>query len=392
MPKVLFGVTVAMTAQAFLRDQMTALVDRGWDVHLACSPDDGTDSFQRLTDLRGVTLHPLAMARPPHPVRDARSFIAWLQLVRRLKPDIVVASTPKAGLLGTLAAKMRRVPARIYHVRGLRAEGLSGPLATISRASERIATHSATEVLVDSPSLLAVMHGNGLLPGDKGVVLGAGSCCGVDTDWFRPPTEDEREDARAAFGLKQNVVVVGFVGRLAVDKGIRELVTATEQAHEIDPRIRLLLVGPAEDDQALKNTMAKVHAASWALAPGRTADPRSIYWALDILCLPSYREGFPISPLEAQACALPVITTNATGCIDSIEPGVTGRVIPARNTSALTQAIAELTRDGLQRTAMGERARVRTEAEFDQRIVRGHVVRFVEGQALASGLAREADE
>ena len=378
MPRVLFGVTVAMTAQAFLRDQMTALADRGWDVHLACSPDDGTDSFQRLADLRGVTLHPLSMARPVQPLQDVKSLIAWLHLVRDLKPDIVVASTPKAGLLGTLAAKVRRVPARIYHVRGLRAEGLSGPMAAISRASERLATHAATEVLVDSPSLLAAMHGEGLLPHDKGVVLGAGSCCGVDTDWFRPPTDDERQDARDAFGFPQHEVVVGFVGRLAVDKGVRELVAATEQARASDRRIRLLLVGPTEDGDALADTIAKVEDADWATVSGRTSDPRSIYWALDIFCLPSHREGFPIAPLEAQACGLPVITTDATGCIDSVEREITGWTVPVADASGLTKAILRLSTNQQERTAMGAKARTRAVDDFDARRVRHRVTEFLE--------------
>ena len=386
MPRVLFGVTVAMTAQAFLRDQMMALASDGWDVHLACSANDGTDAFAKLQGIQGITLHDLPMARPPRPVSDLNSLLQWLRLIKTVNPDIVVASTPKAGLLGTLAARMSRVPVRVYHIRGLRSEGLSGILARVSRASERLAIWSATHVLLDGLSLREAMRADRLLPDNMGTVLGQGSCCGVDTLWFRPPSNDERLKARADLGLQEDEIVIGLISRLNRDKGIRELITATHELHLADTRVRLLLVGPIEDDE-IRTDIAALLGAHWLVAPGLTTDPRSSYWALDIFCLPSYREGFPIAPLEAQACALPVVTTEATGCIDSIEPEVTGLLVPVRNVPALRDALARVTHDRALRVHMGQMARDRAIRDFERTAVCSRVVGFI--KQAAQGLPRQ---
>lgn len=376
MPRVLFGVTVPVTAQAFLRDQLTELAERGWDVHLVTSPDEG---FELLTDLPGVTLHAIPMRRPAAPVDDARSLARWRRLIRRLRPDMVVVSTPKAGLLGMIAARVARVPVRLYHIRGLRAEGLSGPAARISLASERLAIACSTDVLVDSPSLLRTLRKRGLLRSDQGVVLGAGSCCGVDTGRFRPPTATEREHARAEFGLGDEDLVVGFVGRLAVDKGVPELIEATERARQAEPRLRLLLVGPLEDVDALGVQVQRLQASDWAVVPGALSDPLAAYWACDVFCLPSHREGFPISPLEAQACGLPVITTTATGCIDSIAPHGTGIAIAPGSVGQLQAAISSLAADPAGARRMGADARARVVDQFDQVDVRTRFVDYVTG-------------
>lgn len=382
MPRVLFGVTVAMTAQAFLRDQLSTLAQQGWDVHLACSDEDGTDSFHQLSQMEGVTLHRLPMSRGPNPLRDALSLWSWLRLIRSLNPDLVVSSTPKAGLLGSVASWMSGIGARVYHVRGLRAEGLVGVLAVISRLSERIATTTATHVLVDSHSLLQAMRCRGLLPDSKGQVLGSGSSCGVDTDWFRPPTSTEREAARESLGLTSRDIVIGFLGRLAVDKGVRELMDACEILQQDDSHIKLICVGPIEDAEQLDEYLRRIRAKAWAKVVDRTEDPRSLYWAFDIFCLPSYREGFPIAPLEAQACGLPVVTTEATGCADSVEPEVTGSLVPPRDIHALATALSRLTSSAARRKAMGSAGRARAKREFSSSIVDERFIAFLDAAVL----------
>jgi glycosyltransferase involved in cell wall biosynthesis len=387
VPRVLFGVTVPVTALAFLRDQMSDLAERGWDVHLATSPDPG---FEHLVALPGVTVHPLPMKRDPDPASDLRSLLHWRRLIREIRPDIVVASTPKAGLLGMLAARQQNVPLRLYHVRGLRAEGLSGAVRRISLASERAAVWAATDVLCDSESLRDEMRALGLLQPDQGIVLGAGSCCGVDTAFFRPPSPEERSAARQALGAGQHEVVIGFVGRLATDKGVLDLLSAVRDLHATDRTVRLALVGPPEDD-ALAGPIAGATAQGWAFAPGAVADPRPSYWAFDLFCLPSRREGFPISPLEAQACGLPVVTTTATGCRDSVVDGTTGLLVPPADVPALHSALASLTDDSDRRTAMGRAAEGWVRASFEQSDVRGRFIAYLERLAQSAPSAEPTE-
>ncbi len=366
MPRILFGVTVPITALVFLRGQLTELAQQDWDVHLATSPIEG---FEDLTYVPEVTLHALPMKRPPAPLADAVSLLRWISLLRKVKPDVIVASTPKAGLLGMLAARFTRTPIRVYHLRGLRSEGLQGLPARLSWASERIAISCATSILCDSPSLLRKMRDLNLLSPKQGVVLGLGSCCGVDTDHFRPPSEAERRHARETLGLDPDTVAIGFIGRIVPDKGIPELLAALADVHANSPNLALVLVGPEES--------CDVHIpreAPWIHTVGSVQDVLPYLWALDILVLPSMREGFPVSLLEAQACELPVITTDATGCIDAVVDGVTGLVVPRRNVRALAAAIDYLDSNPDKREELGGNGRSWVVDHFHSESVRSNVI------------------
>lgn len=348
--RVVFGVTVPMTAQAFLVDQLADLVSRGWDVHLVTSPDEG---FSELTAIPGITVHAIPMRRDPSPIGDARSLAAWKKLLSLLKPDIAVASTPKAALLGMRAARACRVPVRVYHVRGLRLEGLSGMRKHLGRLAERITVRSATDVVCDSTSLREAMRAAGILHRDQGTVLGHGSCCGVDIVRFRQPSAEERAGARARLTCLPDATVVGFVGRITEDKGIADLIRAVQQVRTDKPNVSLALVGPTEAGADLRTMIEIGRTEGWLLTPGALSDPREAYWAFDIFCLPSLREGFPIAPLEAQACGLPVITTTATGCRDSIQDDVTGLLIAPSSVTSLAAAIHRLAADAELRARLG---------------------------------------
>lgn len=371
MARVVFGVTIPITAASFLRVQMGQMASRGWDVHLVSSPGSALDE---LAQALGVTVHALPMAREPRPLRDGSALGAWIRLLRKLRPDLVVASTPKAGLLGMLAARFAGVPHRVYHLRGLRAQGLHGALRAVSLASERVTIRNATDVLCDSPSLLDELRALGLLRRDQGVVLGAGSCCGIDVTRFRPPSCEERETARLGLGLPSEAVVIGFVGRLTEDKGVAELLTAVEGLAAADPRVHLVLAGPNEAGPDLEARLATIEASPRVHIVGPVSDPRLVYWATDIFALPSYREGFPIAPLEAQACGLPVVTTTATGCRDAVQPGVTGITIEPRDASALADALRTLIDDPGMRLQFSADARLRTVHDFtDASVVQGQI-------------------
>lgn len=375
MPRVLFGVTVPITALAFLRDQLIELAAQGWDVHLATAPDAG---FEKCAELPGVTVHGLKMVRDPAPAQDLLSLWQWRELIGDVRPDAVVASTPKAGLLGMLAARQQRVPVRLYHARGLRAEGLNGLKRRVSLTAERLAIRSATDVLCDSESLRTTMHKLGLLGPEGGVVLGSGSCCGVDTEHFRPPTAEQRLKAREVLGVEPDGLLVGFVGRLALDKGVLDLLTAVSDLHRDNPRVRLALVGSPEDP-ALDEAIATGVRQGWVLAPGPVADPRPSYWAFDVFCLPSYREGFPISPLEAQACGVAAVTTTATGCRDAVLDHQTGLLVPSADVPALRAALKTLLSNAELRAAMGSAGSKWARTSFERGSVRRRFIRYLTG-------------
>jgi glycosyltransferase involved in cell wall biosynthesis len=344
-------------------------------VHLVCSPDS---SFEHIAEL---TVHSIPMQRNPSPLKDIVSLYRWQRLVKSLQPDIIVGSTPKAGLLSMLAAKWSNVPVRIYHVLGFRAEGLTGITKRISLFAERLTISEATEVLCASPSLKAALIDSGCLDKRKGVVLGAGSCCGADTEFFRPPTLDERQKARTHIGLKDTDLTIGFVGRLTKDKGVRELVRAVLKVNKTHSNVQLVLFGPDEGGIDYLGDLLQEDAVT---CMGPTSDVRSAYWAFDVFALPSYREGFPISSLEAQSCGLPLITTNATGCIDSQPPDNSRLTVPVKDSDSLATAIEYLITNPGKPTNMGLQARQWVLKNFNSTDVVLRHTRFLERQAAQS--------
>ncbi len=363
-----------MTAQAFLRPQLSALVSNNWEVHLACSPDPG---FQELAELPGIALHSIPMRRNPSPLRDLVSLYRWNKLVRKVKPDIIVGSTPKAALLSMLSGKWNRIPARVYHARGFRAEGLDGIKGKIAVLAERRTIKAATRILCDSDSLRKALVAEGCLEAESGIVLGAGSCCGVDTAYFRPPTPEERKEARQRLGISVADFVVGFVGRVTEDKGISELVEAATHVKKSHNKMKLVLVGR---DEGGLDLLENLPADSPVTYLGSTSDVRSAYWAFDVFALPSYREGFPIAPLEAQSCGLPLITTTATGCIDSQPPANSQLTVPPKDPEAIAKAITFLLTEPESRTTMGGQARDWVVTNFKASDVVQRQIEFLKGQ------------
>jgi glycosyltransferase involved in cell wall biosynthesis len=353
---------------------MQALIAAGWDVHLVTDPGDG---FERLREIAGLTLHALPMKRPPSPLHDLRSLLRWRSLLKSLRPDVVVSGTPKAGLLGMVAARMQKIPTRVYHLRGLRYEGLSGASRFISLRMEHLAARSATVLLCDAPSIQQAVVDAGLASPNRTIVLGAGSACGVELERFHPPAVDERGQARELFDISSSAFVIGFVGRMTRDKGIAELLRSASALHSSHPNVALLLVGPIEEPHGLDATDLALLDESWVRAPGFVQDPAAAYRAMDVYCLPSYREGFPISPLEAMASQLPVITTDATGCIDAVRPGITGLAVPVKDIAELTKALSSLLENPAQRTSMGEEGLAWVTADFDSRQVSQNFVDFM---------------
>lgn len=351
MSRILFGVTAPSTAHSFLRPQLVALIDKGWEVHLASSPGIALEGLKQIP---GLNVHSIPMKRNPNPFTDIVGLYQWQQLISEVSPQIVVGSTPKAGLLSMVGAKWRKIPVRIYHARGFRAEGLSGITKRISLLAEKFSISCSTKVICDSKSLLEALVDSGCLQRHHGVVLGAGSCCGVDTDFFHPPSSSERKVARERLNLNDKDLVIGFIGRVTKDKGVKELAKAVLALKEIYPNVRLILVGPDEGGVDYIGDLLRHHEIEYI---GPVDDVRSCYWAFDIFALPSYREGFPIAPLEAQSCGVPLVTTIATGCVDSQPPNSSFLSVVPRDVDSLLEALKYLCADRDVREKLGMEAR-----------------------------------
>lgn len=336
-----------------------ALSDAGWEVHLVVgAPLARTPSR--------CVVHVVPMVRAPAPLRDLRALALWIVLLARIRPQTVMAGTPKAGLLGTTAAAIVRVPTRIYHLRGLRLETARGLSYIAYRVLERVAMVASTEVLAVSSSLIDRCVELKLARRSKFVVLGAGSSNGVDTTHYVPTPSLQKRSARRALDLSVDLPTVLFVGRVTPDKGVNVL---TEAATSLAASMSFAVVFFGQDEQpGLGATLiSRLRSAGVDARHVDTGgDPLPYYQAADVLCLPSFREGFPNVVLEAAACGLPAISTDATGCRDAVVAGQTGWVVVTGSVESLASSLEQALSDQARCAALGAAARRRVERLYDR--------------------------
>lgn len=363
-PTILYCVTVSLSASTLLRGQLAYFSRKGYRVHLACSPGP---TLQDLAARESVTVHPIPMSRRISPLRDMLSLFAMIALIRNVRPDIINAGTPKAGLLGILAATLTGVRARVYVMRGLRLQTSTGLMRKILILTEKLACRCAHVVVCVSPSLREEAIRARLVSPNKAQVIGMGSSNGVDVERFKLDAHlrEQIDSLRAKHHLSTEAPTLGFVGRLTKDKGVIELIEAFERLYAEDSSIRLLLVGDTEDEDPLpQHTLQTIFNHPGIVRTGFVSETAPYYYLMDVLCLPSHREGFPNAPLEAAAAGRPTVTTDATGARDSVDDGVTGFVVRCKDIDSLTKALRRLLFDRQVARAMGEQARRRVINSF----------------------------
>ena len=358
--------TVPITLR-FLRGQAGYMRQRGLYVHVISSPGEELNSFGRE---ERVPTRAVGMARRIAPLHDVGSLIRLSRELYRIRPTIVHAHTPKGGMLGMLAAWLTRVPLRIYHLHGLRYMTARGWRRRLLMATERLSCSLATRVLCVSDSIRDVAIADTLCEPGKIVVLAGGTINGVDADGaFNPDRFDPgtRPTVRHKLGIPDDALVIGFVGRIVRDKGIHELAEAWGRLRHDCPDAHLVLAGPIEPQDPIDPIVLRsLGDDSRVHLTGMMADTASLYVAFDLVALPTYREGFPNVPLEAAAMRLPVVATHIPGCVDAVDDGVTGTLVPARDAEALREAIASYLADETRRTAHGVAGRERVLRAFRQ--------------------------
>jgi glycosyltransferase involved in cell wall biosynthesis len=218
-------------------------------------------------------------------------------------------------------------------------------------------------------SLRAEALARGVAPANKLHLLGDGSSNGIDVERFSPGLSNVRE----RLGIASDVPVVGFVGRLTCDKGVPELVKAFDVILRVLPNAQLLLVGwfDAADDALSEELRARIEGHKQIHLTGFVKDTAPYYRAMDVMVLPTWREGFPNVVLEAAATGIPVVTTFSTGSRDSVVPEVTGLLIPPGYPGAISEAVLRLLRNADRRRRMGIAAQAWVIERFsDERVLR----------------------
>lgn len=354
-----------MAVNAFLRPHIERLAD-DYDVFVISSygdepvPQDGRATYLNV-----------ALAREISPVADVLSLLCLLRLFYTHRFNVVHSVTPKAGLLAMLAGFLARVPVRVHWFTGQVWVTRQGLGRAVLKSADRLIAALASHLLADSPSQRDFLIEEGVCGADTVEVIGDGSICGVDGERFKPDAQT-RLRIRAELGIPEDAQLVLFLGRLNVDKGLREMAEAIVQLDERFDSVHWLIVGPDEGGMVEHIRSVAGRLDNRLHFQGFTREPESCMTAADIFCLPSYREGFGSSVLEAAAAGVPSVASRIYGLTDAVEDGVSGVLVPAGDASALAAALATLLSDRQACRAMGQAARTRALERFSRaRIVEG---------------------
>jgi lipopolysaccharide/colanic/teichoic acid biosynthesis glycosyltransferase/glycosyltransferase involved in cell wall biosynthesis len=361
----MYIVAAAKTARGFLLPHLKHLVREGeFEAVVVCSPGPELESFAGCAGIRVVAV---PIQREIAPLKDLVSLLQLWRVIRRERPALVNAGTPKGGLLGMLAAWAAKVPCRVYTHHGLRLETSRGWQRRLLWAADKLACVLASRVVAVSQSLAERLTELGICPQSQVLIIGHGSWGGVRAERFEASVQNLPRAAqiRQELRIPEGPPVVGFVGRLTRDKGIAELVCAYQMLRAEKPDLKLLLVGDFEDgDPVDPDTRRTIVEDPGIVKTGFVNDAAPYYHLMTVLAFPSYREGFPNVPLEAAAAGVPVVAARVTGTVDAVVDGVTGLLVPVGDPEALAEGIRRLLEDRALAARLAETARERAVRDF----------------------------
>lgn len=321
MSKICFVVAVPGTAQAFLKDHFRELT-KTYKVHLVANfPDE--ESKQEYNDL-GVICHNAPIERPISIWKDLKALFALYRIFKREGFDSTHSVTPKAGLLTSVASWMAGVKVRIHIFTGQVWATRKGVMRSVLKMMDKLIALFDNHILVDGESQRQFLIKEGVIKAKNSQVLANGSISGVKLERF-VISDEVRQAEREKFGFKDDDVVYIFLGRLNHDKGIGELYEAFNKLVMECPKSKLLLYGSDEEGyEAKAAAYVNLKRDENFFYPGLTRKPFDALQGGDVFVLPTWREGFGSSVIEAQALSLPVITSDAYGVVDASVPNVTG--------------------------------------------------------------------
>lgn len=355
--KICFITAVPITAKAFLRSHMAALSEP-YSVHYVCNAPEGTvdgvqyDAFYNVEIARGLSIW-----------KDIKALCKLYKYFKAQRFAAVHSVTPKAGLLTALAGWMAKVPVRIHIFTGQVWATRKGFMRWLLKTMDRLIVRLDTHILVDGKSQRAFLEQEGVLKPGRATVFGDGSISGVDTQRFKPDAA-ARKEIRQSLGIKDETLVFLFLGRLNHDKGIEELLEAYHRlAYEAD-NVFLLMIGWDEENYISRLPQFPHINDSNFHYYGATPAPEKVLNAGDVFVLPTYREGFGTSVLEAASMGMPAITSDAYGVLDSVVEGETGLRCKVGDWQTLYERMKYLSGHRDLVNIMGEKSRERVLADF----------------------------
>lgn len=366
--------TVPFFVVTQLKHQIVMLGDLG--AHLAVVTSDGP-GMDMLARLRGIRCEVVDIPRAISPYRDGLALMRLFLFFRRNRTQIAHSTTPKAGLLTAIAAFLAGVPVRLHTFTGQPWVNMRGVKGWLARSSDVLVGRLNTRCYADSASQRQFLIDHQILNADRLFVIGAGSLAGVDIKRFDhsrfPPSDCV--SMRRSLGIPERVPVLLFVGRITAEKGVRELLQAFGTLKLASSKAHLIFVGPFDAESGVPGIISHKEIAEYndVHIVGYSERPEAYMAIADVLCLPSYREGFGTVVIEAAAIGVPTVGSDIYGLTDAIVHEETGFLVPTKNAEALANAINRLLDDDALRIRMGKAAKRRAQALYDAELVNNQV-------------------
>ena len=318
-----------------------------------------------------IKVIPILMSRKITPLQDLKSLWKTYRLLKTEKPNIVHTHTPKAGIIGMMAARLAKVPIRLHTVAGLPLMEEKGTKRIILNAVERLTYSCATKIYPNSKGLYDFIIKEKFTTAAKLKIIASGSSNGIDTSFFskKNVSDAEKTKLKNELNIQLNDFVFIFVGRMVKDKGINELVIAFSEIQITN--VKLILVGPLEDDldPLSPTTTDQIQNNKDIVSVGFQQDVRPYFAIADVLVFPSYREGFPNVVMQAGAMGLPSIVSDINGCNEIILHGENGCIIPVKNVDALKIAMENFLRNKSELLRLKSNARHMIKERYEQSVV-----------------------
>lgn len=375
MKKLCFVATIPAVINSFMKEYIRESA-RKWSAWIVSNPVDA----KILHDAEAHFI-PLGIERKVAPLQDFLVLMQMISLFRRERFDLIHSIMPKTGFLAMLAGRIAGVPNRIHTFTGQVWANKHGWKRSALKTFDKMIVMLATQVLVDSPSQHEFLASEGILKPGQGKVIGNGSICGVDPDRFHPDSQT-KSIVRQELGINSNATVILFLGRLNRDKGMLDLASAFAEISKKQPDTVLLLVGAEEDVPFVRIQEICGSGRDQLRRVTFTPNPERYMAAADIFCLPSYREGFGQTIIEAAASEIPTVATRIYGVTDAVEDGTTGLLFPAGDVALLTKSLSTLIENQALRQKMGIAAKLRALKLFaNKKITRELVNLYQESMA-----------
>lgn len=367
-PKIIRITTVPISMNKILAGQLKYL---NQFYEIVGVSDYVEKDFQEIETREGIRMIAVPMVRIIHLIKDIKALIRLIKVCKKERPDIVHTHTPKAGLLGMIAAKWTSVPVRLHTVGGMPLMETKGLKLWILRQTEKLTYSLAHKVYPNSKGLAYYVINQKFTIPDKIKVIANGSSNGVDTDFYRrdfPDGSIKADRLRKKLGFKEEDFVFFFLGRIAKEKGISELLEAFKKLRQSYPSasIKLLLVGTFERDNGpVSNQIVyEIENNEDIVFPGRTDDVRLYLGMVDALVLPTYREGFPNVLLQGGAMSLPMIATDINGCNEIIDHDQNGLLVIPKDANDLYEKMKYIYGNPDKRREFGQAIRRKIEEKF----------------------------